>query len=411
MPPTLSSTIGTDTPAPALEASGVNIGDAADVDLADSHDPHLLIPGDPVTLLAAARALVHNADLHDTLAIRQRRLHDGGWSGAAADAFHAHLTRQATRHAGAADATRTAARALTELADGIDQARTQARRAALLHADGDPDQRTGRSDPGLREQAHDLLADTRAALEDLNARVRAQLALAHNALPNPDRLLTDFAALTVVGGVARGAYSTTPTPIPPAGAGPSETADATPVPSTDGAAPHQGSSGGAMVRVLASDQRPRRQIVVRAGDTLSGIATRELGDPARWPEILDANPTVTHPWQIQPGQHLTLPDNSAPDDLHQPVADQPGSGHPPPTPPRPHSPTRQRARHRSSTPPTMAPAATVAPAVTPAASGWRRDCSSGAGWPQHSASRSCCGSAAATVDSDPTRPAATILAI
>ena len=62
------------------------------MDLAESHDPHLLIPGDPVTLLAAARALLHNADLHDTLAIRQRRLHDGDWSGAAADAFHAHLT-------------------------------------------------------------------------------------------------------------------------------------------------------------------------------------------------------------------------------------------------------------------------------------------------------------------------------
>ena len=56
-----------------------------------------------------------------------------------------------------------------------------------------------------------------------------------------------------------------------------------------------------------------RQVVVRRGDTLSAIAARYLGDASRWPEIFDDNPAIAHPWEIRPGQTLTLPETTPPD--------------------------------------------------------------------------------------------------
>jgi DNA-binding SARP family transcriptional activator/nucleoid-associated protein YgaU len=348
-----SSTAGADAPFELLDPAVA----AAATDLAHSRDPHLLIPGDPVGLRAAARSLVDNADLHDALAVRQRHLHDAGWSGAAADAFHAHLTRQATRHDGAATATRTAATALTELADGIDTARTHAGRAARLDAEGDPDNRT---DPALREEAHDLLADTRARLADLHTRVRTRLATAQQALPDTYRLLTDPdpssriaspatlilpaladppalpaldtpATPSTAGAVAVANAAAAPA-IPPATAMPLWAAAGTEIP-TNGPRQREGPPGAATAGTLATTHRPRRQIVVRPGDTLSGIAARELGDPTRWPEILDCNPALAHPWQIRPGQRLLLPDGPDPatDDPRRSVPDQPDSAQPPPT--------------------------------------------------------------------------------
>ena len=51
-----------------------------------------------------------------------------------------------------------------------------------------------------------------------------------------------------------------------------------------------------------------RSYTVQRGDTLSGIAERELGDANRWPEIFVLNRRVIRdPDQIFPGQVLTLP--------------------------------------------------------------------------------------------------------
>jgi nucleoid-associated protein YgaU len=51
-----------------------------------------------------------------------------------------------------------------------------------------------------------------------------------------------------------------------------------------------------------------RVYVVRAGDTLSGIAQRQLGDAARWPEIFALNRgELADPHRIFPGQALALP--------------------------------------------------------------------------------------------------------
>jgi hypothetical protein len=45
---------------------------------------------------------------------------------------------------------------------------------------------------------------------------------------------------------------------------------------------------------------------VQAGDTLSGIAAAEYGDPARWRPIADAN-RIANPRTLRPGQVLMLP--------------------------------------------------------------------------------------------------------
>jgi nucleoid-associated protein YgaU len=59
--------------------------------------------------------------------------------------------------------------------------------------------------------------------------------------------------------------------------------------------------------VLPSRQQPRTY-VVRPGDTLAGIAQSELGDRGRWPEIFLLNRAVIrHPDRIFPGQTLVLP--------------------------------------------------------------------------------------------------------
>ena len=53
---------------------------------------------------------------------------------------------------------------------------------------------------------------------------------------------------------------------------------------------------------------PPRIYTVRRGDTLSGIAEKELGDASRWPEIFELNrDVIDDPDKIFPGQLLLLP--------------------------------------------------------------------------------------------------------
>ena len=64
--------------------------------------------------------------------------------------------------------------------------------------------------------------------------------------------------------------------------------------------------------VLPGGAATRLHVVV-AGDTLSGIAKAELGDPSRWPEIFAANRGVVRRFdQITPGMRLILPTGPAP---------------------------------------------------------------------------------------------------
>ncbi|MBV9596369.1 MAG: LysM peptidoglycan-binding domain-containing protein, partial [Chloroflexi bacterium] len=79
-----------------------------------------------------------------------------------------------------------------------------------------------------------------------------------------------------------------------------------------------------------------RRITVQRGDTLWGIAGRELGDPTRWPEIFALNRggvapggrVFTHPWLIWPGQELLLPETATPADTEP----EPPSSSPTPEP-------------------------------------------------------------------------------
>ena len=59
---------------------------------------------------------------------------------------------------------------------------------------------------------------------------------------------------------------------------------------------------------LEAAAAPARVYVVKKGDTLSGVAADELGDPARWPEIFTLNRAVlTNPDLIVPDTVLVLP--------------------------------------------------------------------------------------------------------
>lgn len=49
------------------------------------------------------------------------------------------------------------------------------------------------------------------------------------------------------------------------------------------------------------------EYTVRAGDTLSGIAEKQLGSTARWKEIADTN-GLRPPYHLRPGQQLVLPE-------------------------------------------------------------------------------------------------------
>ena len=50
---------------------------------------------------------------------------------------------------------------------------------------------------------------------------------------------------------------------------------------------------------------------VQAGDTLSSIARRELGNALAWPDIWGLNPQIGNPELIFPGQVLELPPHRA----------------------------------------------------------------------------------------------------
>ena len=64
--------------------------------------------------------------------------------------------------------------------------------------------------------------------------------------------------------------------------------------------------GGSSSTAPKADQP--RTITVQAGDSLSKIAKRELGDADKWHAIYEANrDKITNPDLIHPGQVLTLP--------------------------------------------------------------------------------------------------------
>ena len=138
-----------------------------------------------------------------------------------------------------------------------------------------------------------------------------------------------------------------------------------PTPGTSGPAPSP--SAGTQV----ADQM--RTYVVQRGDTLWGIAERELGDPLRWSEIYALNEgrpqpggaSLTDPHWIDPGWTLLLP-TSAGTVIPPTAAPSPTPSSPPPSPSSPVVPSPGRvsapATNRQTT---AAPPSSVVPPATP----------------------------------------------
>ncbi|MET9958009.1 LysM domain-containing protein [Streptomyces sp. NPDC006326] len=102
-----------------------------------------------------------------------------------------------------------------------------------------------------------------------------------------------------------------------AAAAPPRAASAPPKPPEAGHPPHRtptpGSAAHKAVPAAPTYEPPisavKRTYTVQAGDTLSSIARRELGNEGRWRELYAMNRGVVgaNPEVIQPGQVLTLP--------------------------------------------------------------------------------------------------------
>lgn len=59
--------------------------------------------------------------------------------------------------------------------------------------------------------------------------------------------------------------------------------------------------------VCAAGGGEENSYIVKSGDTLSGIAGELLGDVNKWSELLEANPQITDPQLIFPGDALVVP--------------------------------------------------------------------------------------------------------
>lgn len=77
---------------------------------------------------------------------------------------------------------------------------------------------------------------------------------------------------------------------------------------TSGKADFSDVQGGSSSTAPTTPSDTPRTITVQAGDSLSKIAKRELGDANKWHAIYEANKSqIKNPDLIHPGQVLTLP--------------------------------------------------------------------------------------------------------
>jgi len=67
---------------------------------------------------------------------------------------------------------------------------------------------------------------------------------------------------------------------------------------------------GLLDKLIGSPNWEHETHIVVAGDTLTGIAQKKLGDARRYREIAAMN-YINPPYTIYPGQELTLPDTKS----------------------------------------------------------------------------------------------------
>jgi DNA-binding SARP family transcriptional activator len=112
--------------------------------------------------------------------------------------------------------------------------------------------------------------------------------------------------------------------------------------------------------------------VVQRGDTLWGIAERQLGDPLKWQTIYQLNEgrpqpggvTLTDPHWIDPGWTLLLPSTPVTPPAPTPPVTTPPTTAPTAAVPAPTSTTPSSTTPASTTPASTTPATTTAPAAT-----------------------------------------------
>ncbi|KQZ17655.1 hypothetical protein ASD51_31175 [Streptomyces sp. Root55] len=144
-----------------------------------------------------------------------------------------------------------------------------------------------------------------------------------------------------------------------------------------------GEEGGLRAQGGGKQASTGEEYVVEAGDSLSKIATDELGDESKYPEIFELNKGeaqpdgghFTNPDHIFPGQNLTLPATAtAPDDTEPGPGDQQGPNAPAPQTPDdagPHNDDKGQgdvAEEQPAPAPSSVPAPEPSTAPGPAAS-------------------------------------------
>jgi hypothetical protein len=185
-------------------------------------DPKELVPGEPGLILAMADSYARLGVAFEDIGHGFTSIDDGGWRGAAADAFHARLQHQPTRFLLAADAFVSAGAALDCYAHALHWAQGQAAEAIALAADGgraEPTAEPERLTPAEEVERTGVLSgvpagpapappDHRAAAADTLARARGQLEqIGHEAA----QLLR---AATTLAPVRVALPTTTPAPTP-----------------------------------------------------------------------------------------------------------------------------------------------------------------------------------------------------
>lgn len=106
-------------------------------ELGDSDDPRALVPGDPGAVLGTARTMERFGTALSAVGDGLRKIDDGGWTGAAADAFHRAFDTEPTRWTTCGDAFTMASAALSGYADTLEWAQGQAREAVAVWNQGE----------------------------------------------------------------------------------------------------------------------------------------------------------------------------------------------------------------------------------------------------------------------------------
>jgi uncharacterized protein YukE len=178
-------------------------------ELGTTNNPTDLIPGNPSQIHDTVRALNTYGHTLENIGQGIKTIDDGGWTGAAADAFRARFQSQPTRWLQAADAFMSAAGFFDGYATTLEWAQGQAVEAIAKWNEAQavstiiPAQQSICTDPGnaIHEAAREILNNARAQLSQVGHQCAAAVNVAGDLAPSPT-------VVDDVGSVFRGASDT-----------------------------------------------------------------------------------------------------------------------------------------------------------------------------------------------------------